>query len=104
MTQKEQIIEIRQYQKEMAEKQLQMAADLSTFINKQDAFNQRITDLLETNPLTKRKGIVEDIEELKPRVDRLEINNKITAGKVSIAIIILTTIGGAVWKLLNLLD
>lgn len=104
MTQKEQILEIRQSQQKMAQKQLQMAADLSNFINKQDAFNQKINDLLETNPLTKRKGIVQDLEELKPRVDELEIKNKITAGKITVGIFIFSIIGTVVWKAISLLD
>jgi hypothetical protein len=104
MTQKDLINEIREEQKRMAIEQLNLATNLSNFINKQDTFNQRITDLLETNPLTKRKGIVEDLEELKPRVDDLEIKNKVTAGKITIGFLIFTTIGGVVWKLLTLLD
>jgi len=103
-TQKELITEIREEQKVMASKQLQLSADFSNFMNKQDAFNQKITDLLETNPLTKRKGVVEDLEDLKVRTEKIETSRKVTAGKVAIGITILTFIGGLALKLFSLLD
>tara|TARA_R110000782_G_scaffold105611_1_gene193594 strand:- start:324 stop:638 length:315 start_codon:yes stop_codon:yes gene_type:complete len=104
MTQKEQLAEIRTEQLNMAQKQLKLAADFSSYMNKQDLITQRLFDILETNPLTKRKGIIEDIEELKPRVEQLESKYNITAGKVSISVIILTAVGGFIWKLISILD
>ena len=103
-TQKELITEIREEQKVMASKQLQLSADFSTFMNKQDAFNQKITDLLETNPLTKRKGVVEDLEDLKVRTEKIETSRKVTAGKVAIGITILTIVGSLALKLFSLFD
>ena len=103
-TQKELITEIREEQKVMASKQLQLSADFSTFMNKQDAFNQKITDLLETNPLTKRKGVVEDLEDLKVRTEKIETSRKVTAGKVAIGITILTIVGSLALRLFSLFD
>lgn len=104
LTQKDLINEIREEQKRMAIEQLNLASNLSVFMNKQELFNQKITDLLETNPLTKRKGFIEKVESNDMRISELEKKNEITAGKVTIGIFILTTIGSVAWKLLSLLD
>ena len=104
MTQKEQLAEIRAEQLSMAKKQLQLAADFSTYMNKQDLITQRLFDILETNPLTKKKGLIEDLETLKPRVDQLESKYNITAGKVSISVFILTAVGAFIWKLIGIID
>jgi hypothetical protein len=103
-TNKQIIQEIRNEQKRMATEQLEIAMKLSVHMNKQDAFNDRIIDLLETNPATKKKGVIEDLENVKDRVLQLETNNKITAGKVSIGLFILTSLGGFVLKLLGFFD
>ena len=42
MTNKEQLTEIREEQKRMANEQLKIASDLSIFMNKQDKFNQTL--------------------------------------------------------------
>ena len=88
----------------MAAKQLQLSADFSTYMNKQDLKFQRFFDLLETNPRTKKKGLIEDLESLKPRIDLLESKYNVTAGKISISVVILTIVGGLIWKLIGLLD
>jgi hypothetical protein len=104
MTQKEIINEIREEQKRMAQEQLKLSVNISNFMNKQDLFNQKIDDILQTNPLTKRKGIIEDLEELKPRVDSLELKNKVTAGKIAVSIAIFATIGSILLKILGFFD
>ena len=104
MTQKEQLIEIKSDLRVMAEKNLQLAADLSTFMNKQDLFNQRILDIVETNPLTKKTGIVEDVNNLKYEVELMKTQGKVTAGKISIGVFIISLIGGLAYKVINLLD
>lgn len=104
MTQKEIILEIRQEQKRMAEEQLNLAAGLSSFFNKQELFNQRISDILENDEKTDKKGLVYEVESNSNRIDEIEIRNKVTAGKIAISVTILTFIGGAVWKLINLFD
>lgn len=104
MTQKEIISEIREEQKAMSAMQYRMAADFSTFFNKQELFNQRISDILENNERTDKKGLVYKVGEIHDRVDKIELKEKITAGKVAVSVTILTLIGGAVWKLINAFD
>ena len=104
MTQKEIISEIREEQKSMAEMQFRLAADLSNFFNKQELFNQRISDILENDEKTNKKGLVYEVGEISSRVDKIEIKNKVTAGKIAVSVTILTFIGSAVWKLINIFD
>ena len=104
MTQKEIISEIREEQKSMAEMQFRLAADLSNFFNKQELFNQRISDILENDEKTNKKGLVYEVGEISNRVDKIEIKNKVTAGKIAVSVTILTFIGSAVWKLINIFD
>jgi len=104
MTQKEIISEIREEQKSMAEMQFRLAADLSNFFNKQELFNQRISDILENDEKTNKKGLVYKVGEISNRVDKIEIKNKVTAGKIAVSVTILTFIGSAVWKLINIFD
>ena len=104
MTQKEIISEIREEQKSMAEMQFRLAADLSNFFNKQELFNQRISDILENDEKTDKKGLVYEVAEVSKRVDEIEIKNKVTAGKIAVSVTILTFIGSAVWKLINIFD
>ena len=104
MTQKEIILEIRQEQKRMAKEQLNLAANLSNFFNKQELFNQRISDILENDEKTDKKGLVYEVGEISNRVDKIEIKNKVTAGKIAVSVTILTFIGSAVWKLINIFD
>ena len=108
MTQKDIINEIREEQKRMAKEQLQLASNLSIFMNKQDNFNQKITNLLESDVKTKRKGFIEKVEVNDSRITDLEIKNKITAGKIVTATVILSSIfsiiGTVVWKLIDFLD
>jgi len=104
MTQKEIISEIREEQKTMAEMQFRLAADLSNFFNKQELFNQRISDILENDEKTDKKGLVYEVAEVSKRVDEIELKGKVTAGKIAVSVTILTFIGSAVWKLINIFD
>ena len=104
MTQKDLISEIREEQKAMSVIQYRMAADFSTFFNKQELFNQRISDILENDEKTEKKGLVYEVSEISNRVDKIELKEKITAGKVAISVTLLTFIGGAVWKIINMFD
>lgn len=104
MTQKEIISEIREEQKTMAAMQYRLAADLSTFFNKQELFNQRISDILENDEKTNKKGLVEEVADISARVDDIEIKNKVTAGKIAVTATILTFIGGVVLKAINIFD
>ena len=78
MTQKEIISEIREEQKTMAEMQFRLAADLSNFFNKQELFNQRISDILENDEKTDKKGLVYEVAEVSKRVDEIELKGKVT--------------------------
>jgi hypothetical protein len=104
MTNKILLEEILKEQKELAKQQLNIASDFSIFMNKQQMFNQRISGLLETDSATNQKGALESLEDVKVRVLDLEVKNKVTAGKVAMSVLILTTIGTFVWKLIGILD
>lgn len=104
MTQKEIISEIREEQKSMAEMQFRLSADLSNFFNKQELFNQRISDILENDEKTNKKGLVQKVADISARVDDIEIKNKVTAGKIAVTATILTFIGGVVLKAINIFD
>jgi hypothetical protein len=104
MTQKEIISEIREEQKTMAAMQFRLAADLSNFFNKQELFNQRISDILENDEKTNKKGLVEEVADISTRVDDIELKNKVTAGKIAVTATILTFIGGVVLKAINIFD
>ena len=77
MTQRETIIEIREEQKRMAKEQLQLASNLSMFMNQQDKFNQKISNLLESDPLTMRKGFIEKVLLNDVRIDKLEVEKRL---------------------------
>ena len=104
MTNKELITEVREEQKRMAKEFMDLAMNLSIFMNKQDKFNQRVSDILDDDESSLRKGIVSDIIETKERVDKLETNNKVTAGKVAIGITLVSALGGFILKLLGIFD
>ena len=77
---------------------------MSDAINHQNLFNQRITTLLNSDGDTNQKGLVENLEDVRNRVLDLEVKNKVTAGKVAISVILLSAIGGSIWKLIGILD
>lgn len=104
MTQKEIISEIREEQKTMADMQFRLAADLSNFFNKQELFNQRISDILENDEKTDKKGLVYEVAEVSKRVDEIELKGKVTTGKIAVTVTILTFIGGMVLKAINIFD
>jgi hypothetical protein len=104
MTQKEIISEIREEQKTMAEMQYRLAADLSNFFNKQELFNQRISDILENDEKTNKKGLVEEVTDISNRIDKIQLKEKVTAGKIAVTVTILTFIGGVVLKAINIFD
>jgi len=59
MTNKEILSEILSVQKVQAEKQLQLAADFSAYINKTDLKFTEILGYLESNSKTNTKGVIE---------------------------------------------
>lgn len=104
MTNKFLLEEIHKEQRLQAEKQLQLSADFSVFMNKQETFNKRITSLLYSDSETNSTGYIENQNKLGERVLDLEVKNKVTAGKVAISVIIVSAIGTVVWKLISILD
>ena len=89
---------------EILDEQKRLSKEMSDAINHQNLFNQRITTLLNSDGDTNQKGLVENLEDVRNRVLDLEVKNKVTAGKVAISVIILSAIGGAIWKLIGILD
>jgi len=89
---------------EILDEQKRLSNEMASAINNQNLFNQRITTILNSDSDTHQKGLVEGLSDVKIRVLDLEVKNKVTAGKVAISVIILTAIGGAVWKLIGILD
>ena len=88
----------------MAEMQYRLAADLSNFFNKQELFNQRISDILENDEKTNKKGLVEEVTDISNRIDKIELKEKVTTGKIAVTVTILTFIGGVVLKAINIFD
>ena len=89
---------------EILDEQKRLSKEMSDAINHQNLFNQRITTLLNSDGDTNQKGLVENLEDVRNRVLDLEVKNKVTAGKVAISVILLSAIGGAIWKLIGILD
>ena len=86
----------------MAAMQYRLAADLSTFFNKQELFNQRISDILDNDEKTDKKGLVYEVGELSTRIDKIELKEKVTAGKIELTETILTFIWEVVLKAINI--
>lgn len=98
---KELLKEIIEQQKIRGESDMQYAANISIIMNRQDdsskkqeAFNQKISSLLFSDTDTNRKGYIANQDDLNVRVTTLETKNSITAGKVGISVLILSSIGG----------
>ena len=89
---------------EILDEQKRLSKEMSDAINHQNLFNQRITTLLNSDGDTNQKGLVENLEDVRNRVLDLEVKNKVTAGKVAISVILLSAIGGSIWKLIGILD
>lgn len=104
LTNKQLLNEIIKEQKEQAVKQLQLSADFSVFMNKQEKFNHKIANLLYSDSDTNSEGYIEKQNKNTERILELEIKNKVTAGKIAISVLILTVIGGLVWKAISIFD
>ena len=89
---------------EIIKEQKIQAIEFSTFMNKQEKFNQKIASLLYSDSDTNSEGYIEKQNKISERVLDLEVKNKVTAGKVAISVLILTAVGGLVWKAISILD
>ena len=94
----------KQLLQEILEKQKIVYRDLSDFKNEQYLFNQKVRGVLNNDDKTNQKGLVEGLSDVSERVLDLEIKNKVTAGKITISLVIVSAIGSAVWKIIGLLD
>ena len=104
-TNKELLQLIVEQQKDMAKKQYDFAAEVSTFINKQTQINDeqvklnsKFVNYLENDNSTNQVGVVQRAIDNEKRIDRLETNQKITAGKISILIAAATIVGTITFK------
>lgn len=89
---------------QILDEQKRLSSEMSSAINNQNLFNQRITNILNSDGDTNQKGLVENLEDVRTRVLDLEVKNKVTAGKVAVSVIILSAIGSVIWKLIGILD
>ena len=89
---------------QILDEQKRLSDEMSSAINNQNLFNQRITTILNSDGDTNQKGLVENLEDVRTRVLDLEVKNKVTAGKVAISVIILSAIGSVIWRLISVLD
>jgi hypothetical protein len=92
--------EILSLQKQRTKTDLQIASDISSLMNKQadqarhqNLFNQKISSILFNDSDTNRDGYIAKLDELEDKVYDLQTKHKITAGKVGISIVILSSIG-----------
>ena len=97
MTNKEQLTEIREEQKRMANEQLKIASDLSVFINKQDKFNQRIEMILLNDTETGNHGLVTKVHKLNTKISELETDKKVSYGRANL----LVALGAVAWKVVT---
>ena len=77
MTNKLLLEEIYKEQKLQAQKQLQLSADFSTYINKTDLKLNEILNYLESNSKTNTKGAIEQIKENKDSIAEFRTDKKI---------------------------
>ena len=77
MTNKLLLEQIYKEQKEQAQKQLQLSADFSTYINKTDLQLNEILNYLESNSKTNTKGAIEQIKENKDSIAEFRTDKKI---------------------------
>jgi len=89
---------------QILDEQKRLSDEMSSAINNQNLFNQRITTILNSDGDTNQKGLVENLSDIRSRVLDLEVKNKVTAGKVAVSVIILSAIGSVIWKLISVLD
>lgn len=97
-------------EKEFLEKLTKSQAEISENLSKvtgQITFIKedlsRALGYLENNDRTNTKGLVESYQELEQRVTELEIRGKITRGKIAIVVLLLTSLGGFVTWLLEII-
>ena len=77
LTNKQLLNEIIKEQRLQAQKQLQLAADFSAYINKTDLKFNEILSLLESNDKTKQKGVIEQVSLNTDDISKIKTDKKI---------------------------
>ena len=77
LTNKQLLNEIIKEQRLQAQKQLQLAADFSTYMNKTDLKFNEILSLLESNDKTKQKGVIEQVSLNTDDISKIKTDKKI---------------------------
>ena len=101
---KEQIANLNGKFDTLAKKNYELAAEFSNYMNKQDKENGYIRGILECNDKTGQVGAVYQLNTNTKDIAEIKQQNKVNAGKISIAVVILAGIGGLVFKILSLWD
>lgn len=84
-----------------AQNQLDFAGKVSAFMNEQESTNQKLRSYLESDKSTNQKGIVEQVHDNTVAIEGFKTDKKVTAGKITMAGLIFTFIGGIVLKILG---
>ena len=77
LTNKQLLNEIIKEQRLQAQKQLQLAADFSNYMNKTDLKFNEILSLLESNDKTKQKGVIEQVSLNTDDISKIKTDKKI---------------------------
>ena len=77
LTNKHLLNEIIKEQRLQAQKQLQLAADFSSYMNKTDLKFNEILSLLESNDKTKQKGVIEQVSLNTDDISKIKTDKKI---------------------------
>jgi hypothetical protein len=77
LTNKQLLNEIIREQRLQAQKQLQLAADFSAYMNKTDLKFNEILSLLESNDKTKQKGVIEQVSLNTDDISKIKTDKKI---------------------------
>ena len=77
LTNKQLLNEIIKEQRLQAQKQLQLAADFSSYMNKTDLKFNEILSLLESNDKTKQKGVIEQVSLNTDDISKIKTDKKI---------------------------
>ena len=87
----------------LAKEHFEMSLKFSSYINSQDKENIYFKSILEGNQKTNQKGLVERVNINESDIVDIKTDRKITAGKIGVAGLIFTAIGGVILKLLGVI-
>lgn len=87
----------------LAKDHFTMSLKFSDYINSQDKENIYFKNILEGNKNTNTKGVAEQVHNNSQDINLLKIDKKVTAGKIGVAGLIFTVIGGILLKVLGVI-